>query len=180
MTKKKVAQICIFLSCVGILLFGVFVKPHLFLPPPKENRPDYIFENIHLKEFVRGEKTMDMVASKASFDRDLEALHLQALTATFFTKDQTPVHLMSPDAGLQLTTGAISLYHPVIKTVLSDIAMEIRATSAVWHSREGDLIATGNVRVLRGSLFVSSDTLRMDQRRGGVSFFGRAKAQWMF
>ena len=180
MTKKKIAQIGIFLSCAGILLFGVLVKPHLFPPPKKENRPDYLFENIHLKEFVRGEKTMDMVASKASYDRDSELLRMSGLTAVFFTKDQSPFHLVSPDAGLELTTGTVFLYHPILKTVLSEVAMEIRAKNAIWHSREGDLRATGNVRVLRGGLSVSSDTMHMDQNRGRVMFFGRAKAQWIF
>ena len=177
---KKIAQICIFLSCVGILLFGVLVKPHLFSPPKKENRPDYLFENIQLKEFVRGQKTMDIVASKASYDRDLELLRMSALTAVFFAEDQTPFHLVSPDAGLQLTTGAIFLYHPIIKTVLSDVGMKIRATNAVWHSREGDLRASGNIRVLRGRLSVSSEAMHMDQARGRVTFSGRAKAQWIF
>jgi hypothetical protein len=64
-------------------LFGVLVKPHIFSPPKKETRPDYLFENIHLKEFVRGEKTMDMVASKASYDRDAELLRMSGLTAVF-------------------------------------------------------------------------------------------------
>ena len=180
MTKKKIAQICIFLSCVGILSFGVLVQPKLFSPPKKENRPDYVFESVTLKEFVRGEKTMDMVASKASLDRDAEVLKMQALTAVFFSKDRGQFQLISPDAGLQLTTGAISLYDPRIQTVVSGVPLHVRAKNAVWHSREGNLVATGDVRVLRGNLSLSSDVLHLEHDSGRLKFFGRAKAQWVF
>lgn len=180
MTRKKTSQIFIFLSCIGILLFGLLVRPRLFLLPEKGNRPDYLFEGIHLVEFVAGVKTMEMSASSASLDRDAELLKMKDLEALFFLKGQKPVSLISPDAGLHLTTGTISLYHPTINMMLSGVPISVHATSAVWQSRKGQLMATGNVLLSREGLSISSKTLDMDQLSGRVKFFGRAKAQWVF
>jgi len=180
MTRKKTFQILIFVSCIGILLFGLLVRPRLFVLPEKGNRPDYLFEGVHMLEFVAGVKTMEMSASSASLDRDEDLLNMQDLEAVFFLEGQEPVHLVSPDAGLHLTKGGISLYHPTINMILSDVPISVHSTHAVWQSRKGQLVATGNVRLSRSDLSISSETLNMDQLSGRVKFFGRAKAQWVF
>jgi LPS export ABC transporter protein LptC len=180
MSRKKISQIFIFLACLSVLLFGVLVRPKLFYLPEKGNRPDYLFEDMRLVEFVKGVKTMEMSASSASFERDSELLNMKNLEAVFLPKGQKPVHLLSPDARLYLTTGAISLYHPTINMVLSDTPIQLQSKTAIWRSREGELLATGNVRLVREGLTLSSETLEMDQVSGRVRFFGRAQARWVF
>jgi LPS export ABC transporter protein LptC len=180
MVQKKTAQFLIAILCSAILLFGVFVRPKLFSPPEKKDRPDYLFEGMQLREFVKGVKTMEISAATASFDRDKELLTMKDLDALFFVTGYPPVHLRSPDAGLELTTGAISLYHPNITMVLSEMPMQIRSNQAIWESKAGLLRASGNVHVSRNGLTVSSESLRLRQTTGLVEFFGRAKAQWVF
>lgn len=180
MSSKKIVQILIVLICVGVLLFGVFVKPKRFFLPEKTDRPDYVFEKIHLKEYVKGVKTMSLSADRASFDRDSGQLRMQALDAVFFITRMPPMYLKSPTASLQLGTNIFSLQHPDVRTVLSGRAFVLRARTAEWQADDHVLRADGQVRMMREGLTLFGESVSLDQRTGYIRFSGQAKARWIF
>lgn len=176
--RKKITQFVILASVLGILFFGVFVQPQLFVLPPKASSADYLFEDMHLIEFVRGAKTVQMRAHMASLHAG-QSLQMQTLDAAFWGANG-PVSLLAPEAMYDLSTGYILLVSPNVSLQISGVSWRLAARSALWRSREGILSATGNVHVGKKNLDLFADRLLLVQKTGQLSLSGRARATWEF
>lgn len=128
-------------------------------PPKKPNTPDFLFENIVIRQFEKGRLTWEIRSDQATVDKADGKAYLKNMTGSYFKGKVPQLKLRSPDAWISLQNAHLNLRQADVDWILDSVTYHIRADKLDWNNDSQILAGNGAVSIASPELTLTGDSV---------------------
>jgi LPS export ABC transporter protein LptC len=141
-------------------------------PPKNPNTPDFLFEDIVIRQFEKGRLTWEINSKEASIDRSEGKAVLKSMKGVYFDNKVPKLVLHAPSARISLQDAYMDVQQASVDCFFDKQRFRITSDTLVWDNQHGLLAGSGRVAVDSKDTSIRGDRFRANLSSQLIDLFG--------
>lgn len=174
------------LSLIGafvalLLSLAYIMEPGIDVTPPSlEKKPDFIFDDVHLIQYIDGHAVWELDAKHANIYNTDDYAQLYVVSGNIYEEDERRVSMNAPEARMDMSLPGMRLQSPLVSYYLDKQTVHARSDKLYWDGNLNHFYASGNVVVHYPSAIIYGEKFFVDVPKQQLLVEKQSRAEVIF